>query len=158
LGSAFQTDVFNTARDTRDPDEQKALFLAQIEIVRPKAMLVMDMSSRPRKRGGGWHYNGPIQPLEKHLQADGFSLVVAPDFDLRAATATCEPPAGTRFSFEVYRIYHYVKLTDSRLDANPEAAWENRFNAALKMAQLTMKIAELEAALQKSPSIGKSTL
>lgn len=44
LASAFQTDVFNTAKASRDCSEQQALFLVQIEVVQPKAMLVSTLA------------------------------------------------------------------------------------------------------------------
>jgi hypothetical protein len=147
LENAFQTDVFNTANVGRDNDEQQALFLIQIEIVRPTAVLIMDMASRPRKRREGWHYSGPLQTMQQHFRADGFSFVVDPDFELRAATVMCEPPGGKRFSFEVYRIYHYTKLTDCRHTENPVSDWEGHFARAIEVAQLTARMAELKSKL-----------
>jgi hypothetical protein len=149
LESAFQTDVFNTANPNRDESEQQALFLVQLEIVQPKAMLVMDMSSRPRKRTEGWHYSGPLQTVQQHLQADGFAFEVNPGFNLRAATIRCEPPEGAEFSCDVFRVYHYTKLTDYRWSSNPAADWEKQFSSAMVAARLAVKVAELKAELEK---------
>ncbi|HXM43575.1 MAG TPA: hypothetical protein VN924_20225 [Bryobacteraceae bacterium] len=144
LESAHLVDVFNTASNTRNADEQKALFLVQIELVKPKAMLVMDMASRPRKRITGWHYSGPLQVLERHFQADGFTFAVDPDFHPKAATVTCEPQNGTVFSFDVYTIYHYTKLTEHRGSRTWESDWEKRFTDVLSDGSPRLTVAELQ--------------
>lgn len=149
LESAHLMDVFNTASSTRDSDEQKALFLVQIELVKPKAMLVMDMASRPRKRSTGWHYCGPLQTVQMYFQTEGFTFAIDPDFHLRAATVTCGAQKGAGFSFDVYTIYHYTKLTEHRGSRTWESDWEKRFTDVLSMASLRLKAAEPKAELAR---------
>ena len=79
LERAFLADVLNTSDAECDRGEQKALFLTQVEIVRPQVMLVMDMCSRRKKRSDEWRYpKSPLPILQQHLDADGFSLEVGP--------------------------------------------------------------------------------
>lgn len=156
LEGAFQIDVFNTSDGACDRDEQKALFLTQLEVVRPKAMLIMDMSSSRKKRSDGWHY--PEQPLPVllwRLDADGFSVKLGPgSFDRHslaaAAKVQCDPLGAPEFSFNVYRIFHYVKLADHRWADDPEAKWEERFARITKIARLEREVADLRASLARA--------
>jgi hypothetical protein len=126
-----------------------ALFLTQIEVVKPTAVLVMDMTSRPRKRSNGWLGIGPTQNLQQYFDADGFSFEIDRDFGMRAATVRCELPGGPGFSFDVYRIFHCVKLTDYRGEADPETKWEERFARITEVARLTLELAALKAKLER---------
>jgi len=117
LENAFQTDVYNTANLNRDEDEQQALFLVQLEIVRPKTMLVMV----------------PLEKLQHHFQADGFDFEFE-HFEPNVGRVKCKPPAGSEFSFFVFRIWHYTML---RYGERKQAEWVRSLEIALSTARLS---------------------
>lgn len=122
LDNAFLTDLFNT-RSVRDDDMQQALFLIQIEIVRPVAMLVMV----------------PPERLQPHLRADGFDFELEKT-DPRVGRVVCGSGMGPEFSFDVYRISHYTILRRDR------TGWEKKFRETLS------SIPELKRAPLKADS------
>lgn len=159
LQEAFLTDGFNSNR-LENLEEQKALFQVQVEVVQPRAMLVMDSKSYPT-RSGDWAGSGPLKDVAAHLKADGFELQVHPNYrpkeaPYRAMTVKCKLPKGSEFSFDVHTIYHYTNLTSKRFADDPVPKWEARLAAVISAIQLSPKVAELPADLEALPEDRRS--
>ncbi len=109
LETAFLTDLFNTC-SVRDDDIQRALFLVQIEIVRPVTMLIMVSAER----------------LQEHLRLGVLNFELEKS-EPRVGRVMCGSSSsiGPEFSFDVYRTWHYTMSRRNR------TGWEKKFQETL---------------------------